>query len=143
MGDTRQYHSDNSRLMKWVYTRIWNLREEGRSITTHEIIQQMSGHFSLNLSAYQLESLRRRIDRVRNTVNKGYLRHERVRQKLAYAWRTDIRLIKRWERAGLLNLSDHHGIERITELLNERDYVLLVNPEEIPIDASVKIWDQF
>jgi hypothetical protein len=80
---------------------------------------------------------------VRNTVNKGYLRHERVRQKLAYAWRTDIRLIKRWERAGLLNLSDHHGIERLTELLNERDYVLLVNPEEIPIDASVKIWDQF
>jgi len=142
MSDARQNHSDNSQLLKWVYTRIWNAREEGMTMTTIDIIREMSGYFRLNLSTYQLDGLKKRIDRVRNTVNKGFLRHERMRQKLAYDWRTDIRLIRRWERAGILNLSDHRGIERMTALLNERDYVALINPEEIPVDPTVLIWDR-
>jgi hypothetical protein len=143
MCELKNLHSDNSRLLKWAYTRIWNLREEERSITTSEIIAAMSGYFRLNLSPYQLENLKKRIDRVRNTVNKKFVRHERSRQKLAEAWRSDIRLIKRWENAGILNLSDHHSMEKLTELLIERDYVSIVHPEEIPTDPTIKIWDKF
>ena len=118
------------------------MREEGRTITNIEIIREMTGSFKLNLSPYQLQGLKRRIDRIRNTVNKAHARHHRLRKKLSDDWRTDIRLIRRWERAGILDLSDRHAIRRITDLLIERDYVAMINPQEIPIDPSMKLWDR-
>jgi hypothetical protein len=136
-------HADNSRLLKWVHTRMWNIRANGQSISTSEIIAEMSGYFDLNLSPYQIENLKRRIDRIRNTVNKKYIRHERIRERVASDWRTDIRLIIRWERAGIIKISNPIFIEKITEMLRERDYVFLTRPDEIHIDPDIKLWDRF
>jgi hypothetical protein len=133
-------HSDNSRLKNWIYSRLWNSLEEGRAKSTTTLIREMAGFFKLNLSPYQLENLKKTISRTRNTVAKRFHRHMRIRETLSKTWRTDVRLIRRWELGGVINLEDHNAIKRLTIILNERDYVAMVVPDEIPADIKTSIW---
>ena len=86
-------HSDNSRVGKWLYTRIWNSCEEERFQSTVDLIRQMSGFFKLSLSHFQVERLKREIGQIRNTVYKRFKRHQRIRNVLSKTWRTDVRLV--------------------------------------------------
>jgi len=133
-------HSDNSRIVNWIYTRLWNCHEDGESKSTDTLIREMSGFFNLNLSQYQLEKLKKTISRIRNTTTKRFRRHERIRKQLAKEWRTDIRLVRRWDIGGLIDIQDHHSIKRLTLNFIERDYVGMVNSEIIPADIKKKIW---
>lgn len=134
-------HSDNSRLGQWLYSRLWHLCEEGKTLTTKELIQELSGFFKLNLGAYQMENLKKKIARTRNTVDKRFKRHLLIRSRLAEKWRTDLRLIKRWDIGKIIDIQDHHSLKRIGTMLLERDYVNMVSPEEIPSDMKMFIWD--
>jgi hypothetical protein len=100
----------------------------------------MSGFFKLELSPFQVKSLKRQISQIRNTVYKRFKRHQRIMNNLSKIWRTDVRLIKRWESAGLIDFQDHHGLKKLTTILTERDYVTMVGPDEIPSDIKIPIW---
>jgi hypothetical protein len=133
-------HCDNTRVTKWLYTRLWNLRQEGRFESTTDLIRQMSGFFTLTLTPYQISKLKLKIRQTRNTVDKRFKRHHRIREELSKKWRTDLRLISRWEQGGLINFEDHHGLKKLTILLNERDYVSMVGLNEIPVDMKTSLW---
>ena len=132
-------HSDNSRVGKWLYTRIWNSREDEQFESTVDLIRQMSGFFKLSLSHFQVERLKREIGQIRNTVYKRFKRHQRIRNVLSKTWRTDVRLVKRWDLGGLINIQDHHALKKLAVLFNDRDYVGPVVPDEIPIDMKISI----
>jgi hypothetical protein len=134
-------HADNGRVQKWIETRLWNLKQEGKSKSGRGIIQELSGYFSIDLTPYQVGNLLNVIHKLRERVNKRFKRHVKIRSILAKTWGVDPRLVVRWEHNGMIDLGNHHAIKRLTLLFLERDYTRIIEPLEIPTDGKVKLWD--
>jgi hypothetical protein len=134
-------HSDSRRVEQWIETRLWNLKNEGKSKSGRDIIRELSGFFPINLTSYKTRNLLSVIEKLRERVNKRFKRHVRIRSDLAKNWDVDPRLIQRWEHCGLIDLGNHHAVKRLTVLFVEREYTRIIKPEEIPMDPQIKLWD--
>jgi hypothetical protein len=134
-------HSDSRRVEQWIETRLWNLKNEGKSKSGRDIIRELSGFFLINLTSYKTRNLLSVIETLRERVNKRFKRHVRIRNDLAKNLDVDPRLIQRWEHCGLIDLGNHHAVKRLTVLFVEREYTRIIKPEEIPMDPQIKLWD--
>ena len=134
-------HADNARMQQWIETRLWTLKEEKKSKSGRVIIRELSGFFSIKLTAYQVRNLLRVIEKLRDRVNKRFRRHAKIRSYLATILDVDPRLIQRWEHGGLIDLGNNHAVKRLTALFVERDYTRIIEPHEIPTDPQVNLWD--
>jgi hypothetical protein len=103
-------------------------------------MREMSGYFSLDLSPVQRDRLRSRISRIRDRVKKRLYRHKQLLPILEKEWMVDQRLIERWVSAGWVSLQYPKKLRVLTEMFRERDYVRMINPDEIPLEPEITIW---
>jgi hypothetical protein len=129
------------RMEKWIESRITRLIKTGNIVLVDQIMRELSGYFSLHLSPVQRDRLRSRISRIRDRIKKRSYRHKKLLPILEKEWMVDQRLIERWVSAGWINLQYPKKLRVLTEMFLERDYVRTKNPEEIPLEPEIKIWE--
>jgi hypothetical protein len=129
-----------TRMDKWIESRTTRLMKTGNIVLVDQIMREMSGYFSLDLSPIQRDRLRSRISRIRDRVKKRLYRHKKLLPILEKEWMVDQRLIERWVSAGWVSLQYPKKLRVLTEMFRERDYVRMINPEEIPLESEITIW---
>jgi adenylate kinase family enzyme len=129
-----------NRIDRWIESRVTRLMSTGNTVLVDQVVRELNGFFSLDLSPIQSNRLRQRINRIRERVKKRVQRHKRLVPNLATQWMVDQRLIERWVAAGWISLQYPRELRILTEMFLERDYVRMINPENIPIQHEEKIW---
>jgi hypothetical protein len=129
-----------TRIDRWIESRVTRLMSTGNTVFVDHVVRELNGFFSLDLSPIQSNRLRLRIIRIRERVKKRLQRHKRLVPNLATQWMVDQRLIERWVAAGWISLQYPSKLRILTEMFLERDYVRMINPENIPLQPEEKIW---
>jgi len=80
------------------------------------------------------------IARIRDRVDKRFQRYLRIRKRLTTEWMVPPELIDRWHAAGWIDMAPQI-LKKLTKLFIERDFTRMIEPEVIPIDSKLNIWD--
>lgn len=125
----------------WVETRLWNAKVNNVKISTEKLLEELKYNFNFNRNHPAKKNLRKKILRIRNRVNRKYARHREKAEKLSRQIGVPAELVNRWADGKLINLSNKYECSRISQMIIERDYFMLVKPEKVPQDTSQNLWD--
>ncbi len=131
--------NNSSRIETWLDSRLGKIREEGKQISTEQILIELRTIFKMEITKKNERAMKAKVRKIRNRI---YKRHERKKlfcKELAHELILPVELIERWIRCGLIIPSADQR-DRHLKLFREFEYYRRFKPEIIPQNIEIPIW---
>lgn len=134
------------RIESWIETRIKGKMMRGESISTDDIVAEISGLMGLNHTEKNIQSLKKLVRRIRNRLYSRQKRRLEISRKIAKDIFVSPELVRRWIEIGLMDPKKIREIERWKKIILEREYFRqvmqgTVTAERIPMEKGSNLWD--
>ena len=111
-----------NRIDNWIESRLMNAKKNQRTVSTKDLIAEIGLTFKLNTSPHSIRNLQEKIKTIRNRVNKKCANRKQTYERYARKLFVPNEMIQRWVENGLFPIQNPQEIERLTRIIEERDY---------------------